>query len=127
MTSTPPPFDFDLACAVALGLVEHPRLHANARQVTLLDQRGQALSVHPNWLSPADPLQQLTLDYLRARDEAHRTTDRPTHGGWSAAAGVKVREDAVLRANTAKRQATELLAERGVLVRAKNLGLRIVQ
>lgn len=126
MTATPPPFDFDLACAVALGLVEHPRLLANARQVTITDHRGQTLSVHPNWLSPADPLQQLTLEYLRAREEAQKTTSKPAYGGWGAAAGVKVRDEAVMRASAAKKQAAALLAERGALTRAGTLGLRVV-
>lgn len=126
MIATPPPFDFDLACAVALGLVEHPRLLANARQVTLTDQRGQTLSVHPNWLSPADPVQQLTLEFLRAREEAQKTTAKPAYGGWNATAGVKVRDEAVMRANAAKRQAAMLLAERGALTRASTLGLRIL-
>lgn len=126
MIATPPPFDFDLACAVALGLVEHPQLVANARQVTITDHRGQAVSVHPNWLSPADPLQQLTLEYLRAREEAQNTTSKPAYGGWGAAASVKTREEAVMRANAAKKQATALLTERGALTRAKTLGLRIV-
>ncbi|OWK40413.1 hypothetical protein [Fimbriiglobus ruber] len=122
-----PPIDFDLACAVAMGFVEHPRMTANLHQLTVIDQRGVPVGTHRDWLSNADKLHLVTRDYLLAREDVTKTSTSvgPRASGWSAATGVKTRYDATTRAQAAKSQARLMLSDRGVFVRAKSLGFRV--
>ena len=122
-----PPMDFDLACAVAMGFVEHPRMTANLHQLTVLDQRAIPVGTYRDWLSNVDKLHIITRDYLLAREDVTKTSPHVGSGatGWAAATGVKTRYDATTRAQTAKSQARLLLTERGVFTRAKSIGLRV--
>ena len=117
--------DTDLACAIALGFVEHPRLIVNRLQITVLDHRGQPVENHPGWLSTFDKLHQIVADFLAARDEATKANARTGYGnaGVGAAAQVKSREAANTKAIHLKSTARAMLAERGVIAKAKTLGL----
>lgn len=126
MSVTPP--DFDLACAVALGFVEHPRMTVNLSQMTVLDHRGQPVATFRDWLSQFDKLHAVVRDYLSARQEAQQATAKSSGfmgGGWTTATAIKTRDTANARANAAKASGRQHLMERGVLTRAKGLGLRV--
>lgn len=121
-----PPVDLDLACAVALGIVEAPRWIVNQQQINILDPRGATLQSANNWLIASDPLHQLTKHYLDARTEAQKASSANTYmKGYGNSTGIKTRDEANQRANLAKCKARQLLAEHGVLARAQSLGFRV--
>ena len=60
----------DLACAIALGMVEAPRVGINVQSITLLDAQMRPADKVDNWLDGDDPLDVATRDYLRARQNA---------------------------------------------------------
>jgi hypothetical protein len=123
-----PPPDFDLACAVALGFVEHPRLVVNLHQLTLLDQRGQPAATYRDWLSQLDKLHIVVREFLSAKTIAQQATAQSTgfgSAGWGMAATARTRDGANTKAISLKAEARQHLAERGVFVRAKGLGLRV--
>ena len=122
-----PPVDLDLACAVALGIVEAPRMVVNLHQINVLDQRGTIMQSATNWIIPSDPLHQLTRHYLEARTEAQKASSSNTYmKGYGNSTGIKSRDEANQRANLAKSKARQLLAEHGVLARAQSLGYRLL-
>ena len=124
-----PPPDLDLACAVAMGFVEHPRMIVNLNQLTVLDHRGQPSATYRDWLSQLDKLHILVREFLTARTTAQQATARTTGfgaTGWGTASAIKHRDAANTRAITLKAEARQHLAERGALVRAKGLGLKIL-
>jgi hypothetical protein len=117
----------DLACAIALSIVEDPRVIANAEAISLHDQAGQLLGCIRDWLQEGDPLHQATREYLLARREASQTTvRRPWQSSWAAASAARVRDAANNRALQAKDRARALLAERGVLTHARQAGLTLL-
>ena len=74
--------DPDLACAVALGVVEHPQVVVSQEAVTVHDAGMRPLGTQPDWLVPDDPLHAATREYLQARREVMRVTGpRPGAGG----------------------------------------------
>jgi hypothetical protein len=118
--------DRDLACAVALGLVEDTRIVANLESVTWHDNRMRPLGTVRDWLGD-DPLDVATRDYLRAKREASMTTvRRPGQTGWGVASNVKTRDLANERARAARDQARALLTERGVFAAARRAGLKLM-
>jgi hypothetical protein len=119
--------DRDVACAVALAIVEHPNVIANLDSVTLLDASMRPLGTEPNWLGGDDPLDTLTRDYLRARREASTASvRRPGQTGWAAASAVKTRDEAIRRAQQARERGRALLVERGVIAGARQAGLKVL-
>jgi hypothetical protein len=117
----------DLACAVALGLVEYPRVIANLDAVTLHDQAMRPLGTVRNWLDGNDPLDVATREYLAARrDVAKAVSWRPGQTGWAAASATRARDEANKRAIQARDLARGLLAERGVLAYARKAGLKLL-
>ena len=119
--------DRDLACAVALALVEHPRVVASLEAVTLHDAQMRPLGTERDWLRGDDALVKATRDYLGARREANQATvRRPGQTGWAAASGIKARDAATARAVQARELGRGLLAERGVLARARAAGLKVL-
>jgi hypothetical protein len=119
--------DRDLACAVALGLVEDPRVVANLDVITLHDAFMRPLGAERDWLRGDDPLDAATRDYLQARREAAMTTVyRPGQSAWGAASAIKARDGATSRARQARDLGRALLAERGVLARARQAGLKLL-
>lgn len=121
--------DRDLACAIALGLVQWPRVVANLNALTLCDERMQTLGSDPNWLQGDDPLDALTRDYLAARQQAMKANTRPPGYGhaWAASSANKVRDEANKTAIAARAKAVLLLNERGTLTAAKKQGLHVVE
>lgn len=117
----------DLVCAVALGIVEHPRVVLTLEAVTLNDARLQSLGTQTNWLGTDDPLDMITREYLQARREAMQASAKRPGGSWEAAKASKAREAANMRATQAKARGRSLLAERGVLAHARRLGLVVME
>ncbi len=119
--------DRDLACAIALGVVESPRVVANAQAITLHDERMRPLGSLPGWLDTNDPLDQATRTYLVARQQAVQAgTPKIGQGGWAGSSAIKQREEANRRAIEAKKTAVQLLQERGALAAARAQGLRVI-
>lgn len=119
--------DRDLACAIALGIVEAPRVVANAQVITLHDARMRSLGSLPSWLDTDDPLDQATRACLLARQEAIQAGAKNRgQGGWAASSAIKQREEANRRAIEAKNLAMQLLQQRGVLAAARAQGLRVM-
>jgi hypothetical protein len=119
--------DPDLACAIALGLVEHPRVVANQEAVTVHDACMRPLGTARNWLDPEDALDAATHDYLGARREAGLTTvPRPGQSAWGAASAARTRDLATRRAVQARQVGLRLLAERGTLAHARAAGLNVL-
>jgi hypothetical protein len=119
--------DRDLACAVALGLVESPRVAANPDAVTVLDAHMRPVGTLRGWLDGDDPLDAATRDYLRARTEANlTTTPRPGQAPWVAAAAIRTRDAANQRARAARERARDLLAQRGTFAQAHAAGLPVL-
>jgi hypothetical protein len=119
--------DRDLACAVALGLVESPRVAANPDAVTVLDEYMRPVGTVRGWLDGDDPLDVATREYLRARIEAYQTTrPRPGQPPWMAAAAIRTRDAANQRARAARDRAREALAQRGTLDTARAAGLPVI-
>jgi len=120
--------DRDLACAIALGYVEKPQVVANANAITVHDARMQPIGTVADWLAGDDPLDRLTFDYLHGRHQAMQAgTKKIGQGGWAGSAAIKAREEGNRRANDAKKQAYQLLTERGVLAAARQEGLRVIE
>jgi hypothetical protein len=117
----------DVACAVALGVVEDPRVVPTLESVTLYDERLRPLGTLPNWLNGNDPLDVATRDYLRAKREANMTTaPRPGQTAWGFASAARSRDGANQRARQAREVGRGLLAERGVLTYARTAGLKLI-
>ncbi len=117
----------ELACAVALGIVEDPHIAPNADAVTVYDAHMRPLGTVPNWLAGNDPLDAATRDYLRAKREATMTTvRRPGQSAWNYSAATRARDGANERARQARALGRGLLAERGVLDYAQGNGLRVM-
>src|SRR5262245_11431405 len=115
--NAPNAIDLDLACAVAVNLVEHPMLRVTPVAVTLLDARQQTVDQVSGWASAADPLHMLARDYLMARRDAMLATTKGTGSHWGYSGAARGRDLANRKAIQAKNQARTLLEERGVLQR----------
>ncbi len=118
--------DRDLACAIALNLVEEPGVVANLESITLHDSHMRPLGTVRDWLSD-DSLDVATRDYLHARREASTAgMRRPGQTGWAVASGIKARDAANERARLARDLGRTLLVERGILAAAKRAGLKLL-
>jgi hypothetical protein len=118
--------DPDLACAIALGLVEHNFIQANLESITLHDEDFQILGQQKEWLTEDDPLDLATRDYLVARHQAllagrHGESDN----AWAAAQAIGTREEANRQAIEARATAKAILEERRVLESAKAAGMTV--
>jgi len=119
--------DRDLACAIALAFVEWPRVVANLHALTLCDERMQTVGSDPNWLQGDDPLDEVVREYLSARQEAMKTSQKSSYGhAWSASSASRTRDVANQRAIAARARGAKLLAERGTLAAARQQGLHVV-
>jgi hypothetical protein len=117
----------DVACAIALAIVEDPRVVANVDSLTLHDKNMRPLGTISGWLNSDDPLRVVTRDYLQAKREASMTTmRRPGETGWAAASAARTRDGANQRAREARDLGRALLAERGALAHARNSGLKLI-
>jgi hypothetical protein len=117
----------DLACAIALGVVDHSHVSVTVDALTLYDTHLRTSRSQTGWLDGDDPLDAATRDFLAARQEAMRNAPRPAQSGWAAASAVKARESANARAVQAKARAWQLLQERGVVSHARRAGLVVTQ
>jgi hypothetical protein len=117
----------DLACAIALGLVDCPRVVVNEEGVTVHDEHMRPLGTARNWLSADDPLDAATREYLVARREAVMAT-APMRGRapWALAAAARSRDLANKRAVQAREVARGLLAERDFFDCARAAGLKVM-
>ena len=115
----------DIACAIALGIVENLSVTATLDNITMADARRGASRSHTGWLGADDPLDQLTRAYFRARREAAQLAPGMGAKGWAAAAHAKKRDEANIRALAAKAKGRQLLEERGMLSHARSSGLRV--
>jgi hypothetical protein len=117
----------DLACAIALHIIEDNRVVANLEALTLHDERMRPLGTVRDWLAGDDPLDVTTRDYLKAKREASMTTmPRPGQSAWAAASATRTRDAANQRARQARDLGRMLLAERGVLAHARQKGLPLI-
>jgi len=119
--------DPDLACAIALGLVEHNFIQANLESITIHDEAFEVLGHQTNWLTDDDPLDQATRAYLIARHQAllaghHSESDN----AWAAAQAIGTREEANRQAVEARATAKAILEERQVLESAKAAGMTVL-
>ena len=119
--------DRDLACAVALGLVDRPGVVVNPQTITLQDAQMRPAGSVTDWLQGEDPLDVATREYLQARQEAILSGPKPNAKPWEATARTKAREAANQRAIAARIRGRALLEERGVLARARAEGLRLIE
>jgi hypothetical protein len=116
----------DMACAIALGILEDTRVTVNLEAITVHDTQMRPIGTVRNWLSDDDPLDLATHEYLQARRQAAMTDPLPRQGAWAAASSQKNREDALERAKRARDRGNSLLAERGVLAHARRSGLKLI-
>ena len=125
MIGSPPsaPLHPDVACAIALGVVDNPNVTASLDALTIVDPRLRTTRTQTNWLDGADALAVATREYLTARRDAMLNGPRPTQSGWAASATVKARETANIRANQARNTALKILQDRGVLHHARRTGM----
>jgi hypothetical protein len=119
--------DRDLACAIALGLIEDPHVTASPEAITLLDDHMRPLGTEKDWLAGDDPLDVATREYLVARrDAARASVIRPGQTAWGSAGAVKARDDAIKRARAAHDAGRLLLVQRGVLADARSAGRKLM-
>lgn len=119
--------DRDLACAVALGFVDLPRVMANPLTITLHDASMRPIGSVPDWLAGSDPLDVATREYLQARLTVTNSGPKPNAKPWEAVARTKAREEASKRAIEARARGKTLLDERGVLALARAEGLPVTE
>jgi hypothetical protein len=119
----------DMACAIALGIVEDLHVTVTADAISLFDPRLRSTRTQTGWLAGADPLDEATRVYLHARRDAMLTTARPSSygSGWRAAAAAKTRDASNTKAIQAKTRAFQLLEQRGVIGNATRSGLTVNQ
>jgi hypothetical protein len=116
----------DMACAIALGILEDCRIIVNLEAITVHDGQMRPLGTTRNWLSDSDPLDVVTREYLLSRRQASMTDPLPRQGSWAAASSQKTREESLERAKRARDRGNSLLAERGVLAYARRSGLKLI-
>jgi hypothetical protein len=116
--------DRDLACAIALSVVEFAGI-VTLDAVTIHDCQLQPVGTQRDWLGTDDPLDVVTRDYLLAWQEAMAGNAKRPAAAWSAAGAVKTREGALQRAKQARLRGRGLLAERGVLESARAAGFTV--
>lgn len=118
--------DPDVACAIALEIVECPRVGVCLEGVTLYNERLERIAVERDWLLPDDELHQATRDYLVARRAMHRAAPRPgDYGSWAAATAARTRQQAITQALEARLKARLLLIERGIISTARKSGMTV--
>jgi hypothetical protein len=115
----------DLACAIALGVVDNPNVTATLDALVVVDPRSRTSHTQTGWLNGADALVVATREYLTARRDAMLNGPRPTQSAWSASAVVKAREAANMRAIQARNTALKILQTRGVLHHARRTGMTV--
>jgi hypothetical protein len=118
--------DPDLACAIALGLVEHNFIVTNLECITIHDEDFRPLGQQRDWLTDEDPLDLATRDYLTARRQAlFATHQAEADNAWAAAAGLATREEANRRAVEARAMGRAILEQRRVLESARAAGMTV--
>ena len=115
----------DVACAIALGVVDNPNVTASLDALIVIDPRLRTSRTQTGWLNGTDPLLIATRAYLTARRDAMLNGPRPAQSGWAASSAVKARETANTRALQARGAALKLLQERGVLHHARRAGMTV--
>ncbi len=104
--------DRDLACAIAMGFVINPRVLADLEWIRIYDADMRPLASQSHWLDAQDPLDAATRAYLAARR--------------ALAAGSLDRREATRHLLAAKAHVRRLLEARGVLRKAREVGLDVV-
>jgi hypothetical protein len=115
----------DIACAIALGVVDNPNVTATLDALVVTDPQLRTTRTQSGWLEGTDPLVVATRNYLTGRRDAMLNGPRPTQTGWAAASAVRAREAASARANQARSTALKILQTRGVLHHARRAGMTI--
>ncbi len=105
--------DRDLACAIAPGFVEDPRVVAELEVIQIRDAAMRPLASQSGWLNTPDPLDAATREYLTAR----RAMARVPSG--------EARQAAACKLITVKQRVRRLLVARGVLRKARAAGLTV--
>jgi hypothetical protein len=105
--------DRDLACAIALGFVQDPRVIADLECIHIRDTDLRPLASQSGWLNTSDPLDAATREYLVARREMARLPSS------------EARQVAVCNLIAVKQRVRQLLVARGVLRKARAAGLSI--
>jgi hypothetical protein len=118
--------DPDLACGIALGLVEHNFIVTNLESITIHDEDFETLGQQRDWLTDEDPLDLATRDYLTARRQALLAAHQgEADNAWAAAAGIASREEANRRAVEARATGRAILEQRRVLESARAAGMTV--
>lgn len=119
--------DPDLACALALGFVEHNFIVVNRDFIQFHDADDRELGRQDDWLTEEDPLDQATRAYLDARIAAHQAGHvGQEDNAWAAAEAGAAREEANRMAIAARATGRALLEERKVLQSAKAAGMTVL-
>ena len=115
----------DLACAIALSIVDNPHVTASLDALVVTDPRLGSSRTQTGWLNGTDPLLITTREYLTARRDAMLASPRGAPSAWAASSAVKTRETANARAIQARARALRLLQDRGVLHLARRSGMTV--
>ena len=118
--------NLDVACAVALGLVEHPSVNVNYTTIVFIDPESRSEYRQSDWLDCSDPLHRATQDYLEARDEILRSQSTYQRAGWSNIGASRSRELAAKRAKDARSRGIAIVHERKVVDVAKAAGFNVL-
>jgi hypothetical protein len=105
--------DRDLACAIALGFVQDPRVIADLECIRIRDRDLRPLASQSGWLNTSDPLDAATREYLAARRELARLPSS------------EARQVAACNLIMVKQRVQKLLVARGVLRKARAAGLAV--
>lgn len=122
--------DHDLCCAVALGFVEDSRVVPHLDKVQILNEKGEPLTQFLGWLKETDPLDAMTIGFLKTKQEASRLSAKLGTGIQQLGSGqyplIKAAHTKVVQASIEYRQrGRSILQERGVFDKALEMGLVI--
>ena len=118
--------DRDIACAIALGVVESPLVTITPEAVGIIDPRTRATRTLAGWLDGSDPLDVAVREFLQARKDAMRAAPSGAGGAWSSASTIKNRDAANQKAIAAKNRALAFVKERNVVQSARLAGFRVM-
>src|SRR5690554_1475519 len=106
-----------MACAMALGFVEHPHVVVTLHGLRPAQTTSGEECLRASWFEGDDLLVMVTRDYLGSR--------RESPPAWSPVAGPGLGSLAGCRSTLARALGWVLVVERGILARAEAAGLRV--
>jgi hypothetical protein len=109
--------DADMACAIALGFVEHPHVVVTLHGLQPAQTNCGEKCLQASWFEGDDLLVSVTRDYLGNRKESSPGRSSVANQGMGGLAGC--------RSTLARALGWVLVVERGILARAEAAGLRV--